>query len=167
MDQLRSAKLLKQFGMSDCQPCVTPVISVEKAEASNNTEVGSVDFPYRSAVGALMYLMTGSRPDITYTVSIVSRIINSPIKSDVTQLKRIFCYLRGTTDSGIVYRPQDRNSVVCYSDSDHGGDKTNGRSTTGVICMYSGGAVSWISQRQASVAILPYILAYKLLSLKS
>jgi len=69
-------------------------------------------------------------------------------------VKRIFHYLRGTTDIGIVYRPQESGNVLeCYSDADHGGDQASGRSTTGVICVYSGGAVSWISQRQASVAI--------------
>ena len=100
-----------------------------------------------------MYLMTGTRPDIAYAVSVVSRNMNSPTRSDVIQVKRIFRYLKGTTDIGIVYSPQDRNTLECYSDADHGGDKTNGRSTTGVICMHSGGAVSWLSQRQSSVAI--------------
>ena len=31
--------------------------------------------------------------------------------------------------------------------------KISGRSTTGVICVYSGGAIRWLSQRQMSVAI--------------
>jgi len=66
-------KLLKQFGMSECRPCVTPIISSEKSTDSDDTETDSVKFPYRSAVGALMYLMTGSRPDIAYAVSVVSR----------------------------------------------------------------------------------------------
>jgi len=140
-------KLLKQFGMSECRPCVTPIISSEKA-------TDSVKFLYRSAVGALMYLMTGTRADIAYAVSVVSRSMENPTRSDVTQVKRIFRYLRGTTSVGIVYKPQlDNKSLICYSDADHSGDKTSGRSTTGVICMYSGGAISWLSQRHASVAI--------------
>ena len=40
-------KLLERFGMSECRSCVTPIISAEKAEADNNTEVKSVEFPYR------------------------------------------------------------------------------------------------------------------------
>jgi len=140
-------KLLEQFGMSECRPCVTPIISSEKAVDNDNTETDSVKFPYRSAVGALMYLMTGTRPDIAYAVGVVSRNLENPTRSDVTQVKRIFRYLRGTTGVGIVYKPhQNSKALVCYSDADHAGDKTSGRSTTGVICMYSGGAISWLSQ---------------------
>lgn len=147
-------KLLDQFGMSQCRPCATPMISSKNSAVSDNTDTDSIKFPYRSAVGALMYLMTGTRPDIAYAVSVVSRRMENPTRSDVTKVKRIFRYLRGTTDIGIVYRPQMSGNVLeCYSDADHGGDEASGRSTTGVICVYSGGAVSWISQRQASVAI--------------
>ena len=42
---------------------------------------------------------------------------------------------------------------MCYSDTDYAGDTSSSRSTTGVVCIYSGGAISWLSQRQSSVAI--------------
>ena len=143
-------KILEQFSMSECRPCATPIISSEKAETDDNEPV---KFPYRSAVGALLYLMTGTRPDIAYAVSVVSRNLENPTKSDVTQVKRILRYLKGTSDTGIVYRPQQKATLLCYSDADHAGDKTTGRSTTGVVCIYAEGAISWLSQRQASVAI--------------
>ena len=101
-----------------------------------------------------MYLMTGTRPDIAFAVSVASRSLENPVQSDVVRVKRILRYLKGTTDTGIVYRPrQNRNTLVCYSDADHGGDKTTGRSTTGIVCIYAEGAISWLSQRQTSVAI--------------
>lgn len=145
-------KVLDQFGMTECRPCVTPIISSEKAEADDDKK--PVTFPYRSAVGALMYLMTGTRPDIAFAVSVASRNLENPTQSDVTQVKRILRYLRGTADAGIVYKPQHKkNTLLCYSDADHAGDKSTGRSTTGVVCIYAGGAISWLSQRQTSVAI--------------
>jgi transposase InsO family protein len=145
-------KVLDQFGMSDCRACVTPIIQSEKADVDDSNE--PVRFPYRSAVGALMYLMTGTRPDIAFAVSVVSRNLENPDHSDVVKVKRILRYLKGTIDTGIVYRPQqNQNTLLCYSDADHGGDKTTGRSTTGVVCTYAEGAISWFSQRQTSVAI--------------
>ena len=45
-----------QFGMSECRSCATPITSSEKTEANDKTE--PVNFPYRSAVEAQMYLMT-------------------------------------------------------------------------------------------------------------
>ena len=149
-------KLLKQLGMSECRPCVTLIISFKKAVDNGNTETDSVKVPYRSAAGALMYPMTGTRTDIAYDIGVVSRNLEKPTRSDVTQVKRIVRYLRGTTDVGIVHKcHQNSKALVCCSDADHAGDKTSGRSTTGVICMYSGGAISWLSQQQVSVAISP------------
>lgn len=145
-------KVLDQFSMSECRPCVTPIISSEKAEPNVSDE--PVKFPYRSAVGALLYLMTGTRPDIAFAVSVVSRNLENPTQCDVVQVKRILRYLKNTIDTGIVYKPQDKKcTLLCYSDADHAGDTTTGRSTTGVVCIYAEGAISWLSQRQASVAI--------------
>ena len=146
-------KILEKFGMSRCRPCSTPITKSEKESNGNETEQEDVKFPYRSAVGALMYLMTGTRPDIAYAVGVASRSLENPSRSNVTQVKQMFRYLQGTADVGIVYKSGQSNALIAYSDADHGGDVTSGRSTSGVICMFAGGVVSWLSQRQASVAI--------------
>ena len=139
--------------MSWCRPCSTPITKSEKELNGNETEQEDVKFPYRSAVGALMYLMMGTRPDIAYAVGVASRSLENPSRSNVIQVKQIFRYLQGTADVGIVYKSGQSNALIAYSDADHGGDETSGRSTSGVICMFAGGVVSWLSQRQASVAI--------------
>ena len=60
-------KMLKKFNMENANPVETPII-----KSSQNIEPGKTDskFPYRSAVGALMYLMVGTRPDIAYAVGV-------------------------------------------------------------------------------------------------
>ncbi|KAG5897456.1 hypothetical protein JTB14_002717 [Gonioctena quinquepunctata] len=58
-----------------------------------------------------------------------------------------------STDLGIIYKPRAKEELKTFSDADHGGDDTTGRSTTGVLSMYADGAISWYSQRQTSVAI--------------
>ncbi|KAL3282949.1 hypothetical protein HHI36_006107 [Cryptolaemus montrouzieri] len=54
---------------------------------------------------------------------------------------------------GLRYDSGTGESLTVYSDADHGEDLSTGRSTTDVVCMYASCAVSWFSQRQASVAI--------------
>ena len=71
-------KILEKFGMSQCRPCSTPIMKSEKESNGNETEQEDVKFPYRSAVGALMYLMTGTRPDIAYAVGVASRSLENP-----------------------------------------------------------------------------------------
>lgn len=136
--------------MSNCRAVTTPIIK------DNNTEISSLNtkFAYRQAVGALMFLMCGTRPDIAYAVGVVSRKLGKPEERDVIKVKRIFRYLKATTDYGIVYKANtNKNILQCYSDADHGGDLGTGRSTSGVLCLYSGAPTTWISQRQTSVAI--------------
>lgn len=57
-------------------------------------------------------------------------------------------------DSGILYQKGYKPGVLeCYSDADHGGDLTTRLSTSGILCMYAGGVISWASRKQSSVAI--------------
>ena len=143
-------KILKKFNMENANPVETPII-----KSSQNNEPGKAEskFPYRSAVGALMYLMVGTRPDIAYAVGVASRSLENPTEDDIVKVKRIFRYLRGTVSHGIKYQADSVKGLEAYSDADHAGDLATRRSTTGVICCFAEGAVSWFSQRQASVSI--------------
>ncbi|KAG5866463.1 hypothetical protein JTB14_022611 [Gonioctena quinquepunctata] len=120
-------KILERFGMQDCRPVSAPIVKEGIQLGMEENELNST-FPQREAVGALMYLMTDTRPDIAYAV-------------------------KGSTDLGIIYKPGAKEELETFSVADHGGDDTTGRSTTGVLGMYADGAIFWHSQRQTSVAI--------------
>lgn len=140
--------------MNNCKAVSTPIIKDGISETGKENNEDNQPFPYRSAVGSLMYLMTGTRPDIAYAVGVVSRTLENPSKEDVTKVKRIFRYLQGTINQGIVYKAKiNKGKLIAYSDADHAGDLKTGRSTTGTVCLYAGGAVSWLSQLQTTVAI--------------
>lgn len=137
--------------MQNCKAAVTPIVK-DATLQENEKEVAP--FPYRQVVGALSYLSIGTRPDIAFAVSVVSRTLDNPKPEDVARVKRILCYIKGTINHGITY--QNSTATKClqsYSDADHGGDCTTGRSTTGMICLYSRGAIAWQSKRQRTVAI--------------
>lgn len=151
--QSYTKKILERFGMSECNPISTPI---EKTSETGKVEEKEPEekFPYREAVGALAYLMTGTRPDIAYAVGVVSRKLENPTQADWLKVKRIFRYLKGTASYGIKYTGDSTKAIIeGYSDADHAGDEQTGRSTTGVACLFASGVVSWLSQRQASVAI--------------
>ncbi|GFS54007.1 retrovirus-related Pol polyprotein from transposon TNT 1-94 [Trichonephila clavipes] len=120
---------------------------LQKSETKNS------DFPYRQAVGALMYLMVGTRPDLAYSVGFLSRSLENPSAEDIVKVKRVFRYIAGTVGYGITYHATETKGVLhCYSDSDFGGCTKTSRSTSGYVMIYTGGAISWRSQRQAIVA---------------
>ena len=55
---------------------------------------------------------------------------------------------------GILYQTGYQTGVLTtYSDADYAGDISTRRSTSGVVCQYMGGPVSWLSQKHKSVAL--------------
>ena len=143
-------KILERFNFVGCKPVSTPMLP--SSEDSGKAPEKETAFPYRQAVGALMYLMLGSRPDLAYSVGFLSRTLENPSATDIARLKRVFRYIAGTIDLGIVYRCNAEKGVFkCYSDADFGGCSKTGGSTSGVLVKYADGAVSWLSQRQPTV----------------
>ena len=72
---------------------------------------------YQSAVGTLMYAMLGTRPDIAYAVSSVSRYAANPTLAHMAAVKRIFSYLKGTIDIQLTFRGE-LTDLVGYSNLD-------------------------------------------------
>jgi len=68
--------------MHESKPVGTPSVSVQDPENSVTKEHVGDDVPYRAAVGSLMYLATGTRPDISYAVSTVSHKLDNPTVED-------------------------------------------------------------------------------------
>lgn len=124
-----------------------------EVEKSGKEQSKQHNFPYRQAIRVLMYLMLGTRLDLAYSGGYLSRSLDNPSIEDVAKVKRAFRYVAGTLKLGILYRPNINKDILeCYSDADFGGCLKTGCSTSGIVVIYAGGAVSWISQRQAMTA---------------
>ncbi len=67
--------------------------------------------------------------------------------------KRILRYLKGTQDLALKYEKSESSLLAGYSDVDWAGDNDDRHSTTGNLFLMSGGAVSWLSKKQAVVAL--------------
>lgn len=95
-------KILKRFNMEDCKKVAIPA---DPNQVLHNQD-GSLDtdFPYREAVGSLMYLSVATRPDISFILGCVSRYLEKPKKIHVNAVKRIFKYLSGTAEHGIFFK---------------------------------------------------------------
>ena len=92
-------KLLEKYGMESCNLVATPMehLRMEMGEKKETT------FPYRSCVGALLYLAVGTRPDLAFSIGVLSRSLEHPTEADVGRLKRVLRYLSGTVNLSLVY----------------------------------------------------------------
>ncbi|KRX52249.1 Retrovirus-related Pol polyprotein from transposon TNT 1-94, partial [Trichinella sp. T6] len=120
--QAYTRHILKRFRLDEANAVSTPAeINVSMEE---NEEHLSSNIPYSEAMGALMFSMTATRPDIAYAVSTVSQVMDKLSIKAWQAVKRIFRYLRGTADYGLLYQAKREGFLKGYSDADYAGDVT-------------------------------------------
>lgn len=149
---------LEQLGMTDCKSLAVPLdpscrLTRDMGPHNTGEEEYMSRVPYRSAVGSLVYLVTCTRPDLAASVGIVSQFLERPGLNHWNAVKRIYRYLKGTMDTGLLLSGGTDFELRGYSDSDYAGDTDTRRSTTGYVFLLGGGAVSWRSKRQPTVAL--------------
>lgn len=137
--------------MSDASACSTPVDCNIVMKSSDGEEKESVSFPYREAVGSLLFLALVSRPDISYAVNLVCRYVNNPNSNHVKAVKQIIKYLIGTRHFGIEYK--GNADLVGYSDLDYASDVESRKSTTGYLFSMNNGPITWASRKQQTIAL--------------
>ena len=108
-------------------------------------------FPYKEAIGSLIYLMMCTRPDITYAVGQAARFSQNPEKAHWSAVKRILSYLSGTLNHGILFSSKGR-AHYGFTDADYAGCLDSRKSTSGFLFLHLGGAVAWGSHRQTCTA---------------
>ncbi|XP_066590602.1 uncharacterized protein [Prorops nasuta] len=100
-----------------------------------------------------MYLTVGTRPDIAFSLGVVSRFLENPDKIHWNAVKRIFKYLKGTFDYGLYFKANTELSLVAFSDADFAGDTGTRKSTSGFVVKLGECTISWCLQRQRAVAL--------------
>ena len=145
--------VLKKFGMDNSKPVSTPIDPSTKLTKATEDEQSVDQHLYQSAIGSLLYLSGGTRADITFSVSNLAKFSAKPSKHHWAAIKRVMRYLKGTINFGILYTKQESKDFVAYSDADWAGDLDDHKSTSGYLFQISGGAVSWSSKKQSSVAL--------------
>ena len=138
--------------MANCNPVISPYDNGNNLNKPTPTSLDAKETTqYRKAIGSLNYLAVSTRPDLSFIVSLLSRVQNNPTNEAADAAKKALRYLRGTSHYGIAYHRNASNKLIGYSDSDFGGCTETRRSTSGCIFIFAGGPVFWQSKRQPCV----------------
>jgi hypothetical protein len=138
-----------------------------KMDLRRATEDGNaVDLPYRELLGSIGHLAIGTRIDIAFPVSLLSRFVSRPAQKDWAAAIHVLRYLRGHHELGLRYTR--RSTMVKFDplalnkeetsepdaavDSDFANDPDTAKSVGGLIVNLFGTAVSWRSKLQSLVA---------------
>ncbi|GAX72797.1 hypothetical protein CEUSTIGMA_g252.t1 [Chlamydomonas eustigma] len=145
--------VLYRFGMESCKGQKVPLNSKVKVtrEAGEKLDKDGLKL-YQEKVGSLQYLSTCTRPDINFAIGLLGRFCKCPTTFHMELADQVLLYIAWTRDMGLEFGGRKPNFIV-YSDSAFGGETDERRSTTGFVCILSGGAVDWNSRLQQTVAV--------------
>ena len=149
-----TAQLLETYRMMDAKPASVPLTAGTTLVKDEGKLLDQAKFPFCHVVGSLMHLTNCTRPDIAFTVGSLAKFMQQPTTAHWNAAMGVLRYLRSTKDHGVCFGGnRDEREFVGYCDADYAGDLDTRRSTTAYVFIYNGGAVSWSSRRQQTVAV--------------
>ena len=77
---------------------------------------------YRSVIGMLNYLKKSTHPEIAYAVHQCACFCKAPKLSQERAVHRIVCYLIGTKERGLIFKPYKNYGIECFVDADSVGN---------------------------------------------
>lgn len=113
-------RILQLLGLSTANPTATPVVK-PLLHRDHEAPLRNQSWSYRTAIGILDYLYGNTRPDILMAVHQCARFNADPRMSHENAVERIRKYLRGTSNKGILFRPDKSRGIECYVDADFAG----------------------------------------------
>ncbi|CAI7732210.1 unnamed protein product [Closterium sp. NIES-54] len=132
-------QVLQRFGFTYSSPRSTPLPTGHSLSASPSDEYVEPSGPYLELVGCLMYLMTCTRPNLAYPLSLLARYVAPGRHRKVhwDAAKRVLRYARVV--------------LTGHADASLADDLATQRSSQGYTFSLGSGSVSWRSTRSSSV----------------
>ena len=147
--------ILSRFGMSACKGVATPLDKGKVLSKANPnfTSTLTAQQEYQKLIGSLMYLMMGSRPDLAYTVSTLSKFNCNPTADHLLAAKHVLRYIQSTAKLHLTFTIGTQSQLEGFSDSDWAGHKDDSKSTSGYLFTFSVGSICWKSRKQNLIAL--------------
>ncbi|CAI7730587.1 unnamed protein product, partial [Closterium sp. NIES-54] len=131
----------------------TPLSTGHSLSAPPSDESVEPSGPYPELMGCLMYLMTCTRPDLTYPLSLLARYVAPARHRKVhwDAVKRVLRYLCNTSGMGLVLGGRGPVVLTGHADASGADDSATQRLSQGYTFSLSSGSVSWRSTRSSFV----------------
>lgn len=117
-----------KYNMQNCKPVSSPMNCNFKHDVllRSASESCELENKCRALIGSLMYSMLCSRPDLSISISILSRYQKCASNELWQALKRVLRYIQGTLNYSLIFKCRESfneaNCIVGFCDSDWAGD---------------------------------------------
>uniref|UniRef100_A0A0K0FCD9 Reverse transcriptase Ty1/copia-type domain-containing protein n=1 Tax=Strongyloides venezuelensis TaxID=75913 RepID=A0A0K0FCD9_STRVS len=150
--EMRIKKLIEKYSSLCLVPKKNIIIPKgEVVESDYLNEKQHSDF--RKIVGKLSYISNLSRPDITFSVNYLQRVLEKPSKCHLSIVLNIISYLIKFPDLSINFKKSKYHPLEVYCDASYASSK-DAHSTTGIIIMVYGAPVYWATKKQSMISLL-------------
>ncbi|CAI7752598.1 unnamed protein product [Closterium sp. NIES-53] len=146
-------QVLQRFGFQFSSPQPTPLSTSHSLSAPPSDESVEPSGPYPELVGCLIYVMTCTRPNLAYPLSLLARYVDPGRHRKVhwDAAKRVLRYLCGTSGMGLVLGGRGPVVLTGHADASWVDDSATQRLSKGYTFSLGSGSVSWRSTRSSSV----------------
>nr|GEW61110.1 copia protein [Tanacetum cinerariifolium] len=145
-----TAMVCEQFSSGPGLHSMTPATSIQEV-AAPRAEV-FVDSPVSISISQDASSTSAVDPTLFTWHARNDLLLAKPTEKHLQAVKRIFRYLNGTINTGLLYLKDTDMSLTAYADADHVGCQDTGRSTSGSAQFLGDKLVSWSSKKQKSTA---------------
>ncbi|CAI7749871.1 unnamed protein product [Closterium sp. NIES-54] len=146
-------QVLQRFGFTYSSPQSTPLPTGHSLSAPPLDESVEPSGPYPELVGCLMYLMTCTRPDLAYPLSLLAHYVAPGRHRKVhwDAAKRVLRYLCSMLGMRLVLGGRARVFLTGHADASSVDDLATQRSSQGYTFSLGSGSISWRSTHSSSV----------------
>ncbi|CAI7862065.1 unnamed protein product, partial [Closterium sp. NIES-54] len=146
--------VLRRFGFQFSTAQLNPLAIDHSLTGPFPDEPFEPSGPYPELVGCLMYLMTCTRPDLAFPLSILARFVAPGRHRPVQWIAavRVAKYLATASGVGLVFGGRQPAVLTSHCDSSYANDVETHRSTQGYCFSLGSGDVLWRSNRSSSVS---------------
>ncbi|CAI7908096.1 unnamed protein product [Closterium sp. NIES-54] len=177
--KLHQEKFIKElgekYGIENERKVPTPLpaeFKLVKAAEDEGVEAEEQQ-QFQSLVGSLLYAAVHTRPDISFSVGQLARVVQNPSEKQVDAAERVVKYLNSHPSIGVQYSAsaqmkqkgvevlkekgerlgEDKLFLTCFTDATWASEKDDSSSVGEYICVVGGGPVSWRSKKQTETAL--------------
>jgi hypothetical protein len=98
-----------------------------------------------------MYLATKTRPDLLFATSYLASRSSNPTIKEKGAVDRLYSYLSGTREFGILINPQNM-TLSASVDASKGVHRVDEKGHTGLVAMIGNSPIFWRSSKQKCIA---------------